>query len=303
MITRSRLHWLRMLFVMRGAILFRISGQLTAVTLFAVIVTILHGQILDWKVSLNFVPFSLIGFTLAIFLGFRNNSSYARYWEGSTLWMQVMNDSRSLIREALTLNTRPETTQALAMRVCAFAHLLRHQLRKTDPAEDLALFLDPGDSARLKAARYKPAIALLMCNEWLGERLRSGDIPPPVIAVFETSLRNLNAALGGCERLATIPIPFAYSVIIHRCVYLYCFWLPFGLLDAIGLMTPVIVCFIAYTFFAIEALGAELEDPFGTESNDLPLGAMSYYIEESVLEMIGEPPRSKKPMVRNFVLQ
>lgn len=85
MITRPRLHWLRMLFVLRGSILFRIGGQLSAVTLFAVVVTALHGQILDWKVSLNFVPFSLIGVTLAIFLGFRNSTSYARYWESSTL--------------------------------------------------------------------------------------------------------------------------------------------------------------------------------------------------------------------------
>lgn len=303
MITRSRLHWLPMLFVLRGSILFSIGGQLTAVTAFAVVVTALHGQILDWKVSLNFVPFSLIGVTLAIFLGFRNSTSYARYWEGSTLWLQILNETRSLSRQALSLSTNPQAARPLIMRLCAFVHLLKHQLRKTDPGPDLRLFLDDADCQRLAAARYKPAIALLMCSEWLHQRFADGDTPPPMIVNFENSLRALTAALGGCERLVATPIPFTYAVVIHRCVYLYCFWLPFGLLDSIGLMTPVIVCFIAYTFFAIEALGAELEDPFGLEPNDLALGAMSYYIEESMLEMLGDRPRSAKPTVRRHVLQ
>ena len=78
--------------------------------------------------------------------------------------------------------------------------------------------------------------------------------------------------------------------------------LPFGLLDSIGPMTPVIVCFIAYTFFALEALGAELEHPFGMAANDLALGSLCYTIESSVLELVGEQPRSAKPEVRDFIL-
>ena len=100
MIVRSRPHWLRMLFVLRGSILPTISPQLIIITLFATLVTALHGQILDWKVSLNFVPFSLIGVSLAIFLGFRNSTSYARYWEARTLWGQVLAATRSLGRQA-----------------------------------------------------------------------------------------------------------------------------------------------------------------------------------------------------------
>ncbi len=81
----------------------------------------------------------------------------------------------------------------------------------------------------------------------VGERLRAGQLAPPLAQSMEMSLNQLSTALGGCERLAGTPIPFTYSVIIHRCIYLYCMLLPFGLLDSIGLMTPVIVCFIAYT--------------------------------------------------------
>jgi putative membrane protein len=73
-------------------------------------------------------------------------------------------------------------------------------------------------------------------------------------------------------------------------IYLYCVLLPFGLVDAIGAMTPVVVAFVAYTFFALEALGAEIEEPFGTAPNDLALDAMSQTIEASLREMTGEPP-------------
>ena len=91
--------------------------------------------------------------------------------------------------------------------------------------------------------------------------------------------------------------------LIHRCVYLYCVLLPFGLVDSLGWMTPVIVCFIAYTFLALEALGAELEDPFGIEPNDLALEALAHGIEASVLSMAGELPRTPEPHPVDFVLR
>lgn len=302
MITRPPLHWFRMLFVLRGSVLRRIAPQLIGITLFAALITAAHGRIGEWKVSLNFVPFSLIGLTLAIFLGFRNSTSYARYWEARSLWGTVLNETRSLTRQALTLAANPADARQLVYRLCAFVHALRHQLRGTDAWPDITLFLDDADAARVKTAKFKPAIVLLMAGEWVGDRLRLGQLSPSLALPMETSLSQLGTALGGCERIAGTPIPFTYSVIIHRCIYLYCTLLPFGLLDSIGLMTPVVVCFIAYTFFALEALSAEIEEPFGEEPNDLALTAMSYTIESTVLEMIGEPPRSTAPVERDYVL-
>ena len=302
MIVRPQLHWLRMLFVLRGSVLPTILPQLIATMAFAALVTWLHGYILSWKVSLNFVPFSLMGLTLAIFLGFRNSTSYARYWEARTLWGMVLNETRTLTRQALTLTNDAGQAPVLAYRLCVFVHTLRHQLRGSDARADLQAFLAPSECERILRAHHPAAMALLLAGEWLGERLRQGQVAPAVAPVFEGALAQLGVALGGCERIAGNPIPFTYSVIIHRCVYLYCFLLPFGLLDTIGLMTPVIVGFIAYTFFALEALGAEIEDPFGSDPNDLALGAMSHGIESSLLEMLGEPARTAKVEARNYIL-
>ncbi len=286
-----------MLFVWRGSVLQDIAPQLLATTVFAIGVTLLHGRLFEWKIPLNFVPFSLIGLTLAIFLGFRNGTSYARYWEARTLWGGVLNDTRALVRQALTLVDAPAegSTEALpearglALRLIAFVHALRHQLRRTDPAADFARLLAAPEIERLRDARFKPALLLLMAGEWLGERRRAGQIDPALVQAMERPLGRLTDALGGCERIAGTPIPFTYAVIIHRTIYLYCVLLPFGLVDSIGAMTPVIVAFIAYTFFALEALGAEIEEPFGLQPNDLALDAMSAMIESTLREMLGEP--------------
>ena len=125
---------------------------------------------------------------------------------------------------------------------------------------------------------------------------------PILAARMDQSLTVLGDALGGCERIASTPLPFTYSVILHRTVYLYCFMLPFGLLDSIGFMTPLMVAFVAYTFFALEALSDEIEEPFGTLPNDLPLDAMAITIETSLREMLGETELPAAAEAVDFVL-
>jgi ion channel-forming bestrophin family protein len=301
MIVRPLPNWFRMLFIWRGSVLRNIVPQLVAMTAFALVVTLVHGQVYRWKVPLNFVPFSIIGLTLAIFLGFRNSTSYARFWEARSLWGSVLNETRTLVRQALTLDDDTQHAPALAARLIAFAHALRHQLRTTDAAADLARLLPAAEVERLAQARFKPAMLLLMAGEWLRDRRHAGSLSAAGVQAMEVPLGRLTEALGGCERIASTPIPFTYSVIIHRTIYLYCFLLPFGLVDAIGAMTPVIVAFVAYTFFALEALGAEIEEPFGLQPNDLALDAMSRTIERSLREMLGEPAGAPEPAAVNYL--
>ena len=289
MIVRPHIHWLRLIFIVRGSILRDITPQLLLTTAFAALVTYLHGQVFLWKVPLTFVPFSLIGLTLAIFLGFRNNTSYARWWEARQLWGVLLVETRALARQALTLNDNAAAAPVFIDRLEAFVHAVRHQLRCTDPTADLARLLPADAVARLGGSRNKAAVLLLMLGEWIGEQRRQGTLSPTAVLAMEGPLARLGGAFGGCERIAGTPIPFTYSVIVHRTIYTYCVLLPFGLVDSISTMTPVIVAFIAYTFFALEALGAEIEEPFGLAANDLALDAMSWNIEDNLRETMGLP--------------
>ena len=69
-----------------------------------------------------------------------------------------------------------------------------------------------------------------------------------------------------------------------------------GLTGALGWVTPVVVALVAYTFFGLDALGDELEEPFGTEPNDLPLDTMVRTVDRIVHHALGEAmPEALQP--------
>ena len=293
MIIRPHVHWFRMLLAWRGSVLPQLLPRLALILAIAVIAVAAHDHLLPISLNLNTTaPFSLVGIALAVFLGFRNNASYDRWWEARKLWGQLLNDSRSLTRQALTLRTRPLPKEEL-IEFCAalgaLAHALRHQLRKTDPREDLAPRLPPALFERVMASRYKPATLLLFLGEWAQRQAQSGAIDPMAVLAFDRNLNGLSDVIGGCERIASTPLPFAYSVMIHRTVYFFCASLPFGLVDSIGIFTPVFSVFVAYTFMAHEAIASQIEEPFGTDDNDLALNTMSVMIEDAMRDLRGEP--------------
>lgn len=303
MIVRQRLHWLRMLFVWRGSVLGRILPQLCATTFAAGIVSTIEWFEPGRLPNLTPVPFTLLGIALAIFLGFRNSVSYDRYWEARTLWGTVLNDTRSLARQIATLcDVDLELRTCFIHGLVAFVRGLRAQLRGVEAAEALKDLLPIEASRGVTNARFVPAMVLLSLGEQLATLRRTSQTSPILIAEMDRRLVGLTDALGGCERISSTPIPFAYSVILHRTAYLYSFLLPFGLVSSIGMMTPLIVAFVSYTFFALEALAEELQDPFGKEPNDLPLDAIASMIEATLREMNGETRLPPVPQPVDHIL-
>lgn len=152
------------------------------------------------------------------------------------------------------------------------------------------------------AARYRPIAIVQWLGEWVQRRTQDGALDGVAVLAFDRNLNELSNSIGGCERIAGTPLPFAYSVMIHRTVYFFCAALPFGLVESIGSFTPVFAVFVAYTFMAHEAIASQLEDPFGTEDNDLALNALSHTIEDAVLDILGEPSPPPREGVRRGVI-
>ena len=270
-------------------------------------VLLAHGEFFDWKVTLTAAPFSLMGVSLAIFLGFRINASYDRYWEARKLWGGTLVAARNLARQALTLprggDTRPDAARPFVLGLISFVTTMRNQLRRQPVDVGLAGLLPDEVAARLQGARSAPTLILAWLGEWLRERREDGSLTPILAQHMEAGLDDLSAMLGGCERIANTPLPFTYTVILHRSSYCYCMLLPFGLVDSIGLMMPLVVAFVSYTFFALEALSDEIEEPFGTMPNDLALDSIVAGIDASLRELLGEtPPPAPKPD-ENFLLR
>lgn len=302
MIVRPRLSWLRMLFVLRGSVLPKIVTRLVLVAAVATLVTLVHGDVLGWRVGLTYVPFTSIGVALAIFLGFRNTASYERYWEARKLWGEMLNASRSLTRQYVAWVGDRAEASSFVHRLIGFVHALRHQLRETDPLPELQGLLDPVLLQSLRGARSRPSLILQSLGHSVADASVRRGLHPQVAAVMEQGLMELTAVQGGCERIANTPIPFAYSVIVHRTVTIYCFLLPFGLLGNAGVLTPLMVTFVAYTFLALDALNEELEEPFGAAPNDLALTSMAESIEITLRELLGDKQLPQPTPAEDYVL-
>ncbi len=292
-----------MLFVWHGSVLPQLLPRLSLLFILSIGVVYFHGTLFSYKVPLNPVPFTLFGFVLALFLGFRNNVSYDRFWEGRKLWGSLLNVSRSLTRQSLTLVREVDLTdvQLFVYLIGAFIVALKHQLRATDPSSDLKSRLSASDYNLVMGSKYKPAVVLSLMARWVQRAKENNRIDSIQQARFDENLDKLSDILGGCERISSTPIPYSYKVLLHRTVYIYCLLLPFGLVDSLSWFTPFIVVFIAYTFVAFEAIADEIEEPFGQEANDLGLNSMSLMMEETIRELIGESVTSPEEGVSKVV--
>lgn len=294
MIIRERSNWFLMLFIWRGSVLRKIIPQLLIITAFSVVVLYFKGNVYEYKVHLNPAIFTLLGLSLAIFMGFCNSASYERFWEGRKLWGALVIESRSLAREVLTLINDNDADakakkQEFAKMIAAFSWALNYQLRNKNANTVIKNLLSEKNFEQLKDKKFVPVILLKQMGAWLNERKKEGKMDSIILTAIDNQLNGMSQIIGGCERIANTPLPFAYSVLLHRTVYLYCFWLPFGLVDVVGWMMPVIVLFISYTFIALDAIIQEIQEPFGEEENDLALNGICETIQFSVFELADIP--------------
>ena len=288
MIVRPQQHWLRLIFVWHGSVLSKIFSRLLLNFLLSIAVIIMLPWYTMLGIKFTLAPFSILGVAIAIFLGFRNNACYSRYVEARHLWGQLMITSRSLLREVKTTLPDDAALRYFVHLQIAFAHCLRMTLRRNPQAEPLAKYLSEKDLQTVFAAQSPANRILLLMGEWLAIRRRDGQLSDILFHSLNNRLNDMSAVLAGCERIANTPVPFAYTLILHRTVYLFCIMLPFALVVDLHYMTPFISVLISYTFISLDALAEELEDPFGTENNDLPLDAICNAIEIDLLQMNDE---------------
>lgn len=298
MIIRKREHWFHMLFIWRGSVLPQLLPRLCLLLLFSILITVFRETLYKYNLHLNPAPFTLFGIALALFLGFRNTASYERFTEGRRLWGALLNTTRSLTRQAHTLTDKPRDVKETSLFInylIALAYTLKHQLRETDPEPDINRLLPSALAIRVKAARYKPVFLVREMGQWVQTCKNRGHIDSITQRSFDNNLNQLTDIIGGCERIAGTPIPYSYSVLLHRTIYIYCFFLPLGLVESLGWLMPIFVTFIAYTYVALEAIADELENPFGLAHNDLALDAICHNLENSLLEMDDRPLRPNPP--------
>jgi putative membrane protein len=297
MIVRPKPSLLNIAIAMHGSIVPKIAWRLAllaVVSLGAVLLMRLHPGPMGRFAAM---PFTLIGLALSIFMSFRNTACYDRWWEGRKQWGALTIASRAFTRQIALLDeaARPP----LLMGLIGFAHGLNARLRSGDeaaavgrwsPARDWTSHPNPTDGV---LAEVGAGCARLMTE---------GRINPMHYSVLEAQLTELSHVQGACERIKATPLPFAFDLLLHRTAYLFCLLLPFAMAPVLGWWTPLLVVIVGYTFFGLDALGDEMEDPFGREANDLPLDAMVRTIERELLYALGRTDLPPPLLPQHYVL-
>lgn len=293
-----------MLFTLKGSIVPAIWKRVLAMTLLAVIVVLAAHRLPTVGIELNATPPALMGLTLAIFLGFRNSVAYERWWEARTLWGELLIVLRNLARQTLSLPSGLPATDRRVMvhRLIGYAHALRHLLRGSDAQPELARWLPADEVAALTRSPNPPNALLGRIGQTYAQLRRDGQLDSILLTGIDAQLTRLSYVLGGCERIRGTPIPFAYLLLLHRTVYVYCLLLPFCLVGTLGWLTPLMVGVLSYTFFGLDALGEQIENPFDLLPNDLALDSLCRTIEISLSELLGDTALPEPLAPRDGVL-
>ncbi|GJE26478.1 bestrophin family protein [Methylobacterium organophilum] len=293
MVVRPRPGLFEILFTLRGSILPEVAPKVIGIAAVACgVVAVERHWPHPFPEAAGIGPFTLIGLALSIFLSFRNNACYDRWWEARRAWGQLITETRNLARTLPALLAGPEQEarrQRCLRRVCAFTHALHARLRGGDEAAAAGPWLPPAEAALLPG-RPSPAdatLTALMAD--LGEGMRAGAHGEVGLGLLERPIAALAQVQAICERIQGTPLPFAYTLLLYRTAWLYCLLLPFGLAATLGWATPIAAALVAYTFFGLDALGDQLEEPFGTDANDLPLDALLHVVDATILDALGEP--------------
>ncbi|MFS2324941.1 bestrophin family protein [Brucella sp. H1_1004] len=184
----------------------------------------------------------------------------------------------------------------------AFVQSMVPHLRPEDGQAQSHKWLSVDEQKAFAVSRNGPDYILRKIGVLLAELRGQGHIGAIDFQTLNASVNSLSEVQAASERLRFTPVPFGYTLLLHRTAYLFCFFIPFGFADMLGWGAPFATTLVAYTFFGLDALGDELEEPFGTLPNDLPIGAIADTVEINLREALGETDLPDLPQPRGYLL-
>lgn len=299
MIVREKSNNLTLLFMWRGTILPKVLPMIIVLMLVSMIAWGLsYYQVYTVKI-VPVVGFTMLGVVLSVFLSFRNNACYDRWWEGRKLWGSLVANTRHLTRDSHFLNKNDR--EVILVDMLIFVNLLKDRLRHNKLSADnfashLNISQDEQDALNTLINTHinAPQVILERMQIRLMNAVKSGQISDMIYVSIQRHVVEMGGIQAGCDRINSTPLPLSYSVLLHRAVFCFCWLLPFGVSGVLGLWTPLLVGLVAYLFLGLDELSKELEEPFGMADNDLPLDTMTRMMERETLALLG---RELPPMI------
>ncbi len=232
------------------------------------------------------VFFSLIGVILSLFVVFRMNTSYDRWWEGRRAWGSLINNSRNFSLQLNALIPKSDLTRRryFTKHVYNFCLSLTWHLR--DMNEKAEYVGTKEEIKKLRGAKHHPDIAMTFLIGEVEKMYQEKLINEFDKKQLKELLEGFVDVLGICERIKKSPIPFSHTTFIKLFILLYLAILPFGLVSEFHYLTIPAAMVMSFAMFGIEVVSEEVENPFGLDANDLPTGTLSETIRENLNEIL-----------------
>lgn len=230
---------------------------------------------------------SLLGIVLGLFLVFRTNTAYDRWWEGRRLWGGMVNSTRNF---ALKLNAYlnmedHEDRDWFAKMIPNFVYASKEHLRKGVQFDQLEE-IDKDFFNDLRRYKHKPNRISAMLYIRVNKLYKSNRLTGDQLINLDKELKDFTDLIGACERIKNTPIPYSYMMYVKKFIFIYIITLPFGFVTQSGYMTVPIVMLISFVLLSVELIAEEIEDPFGKDLNDLPTDELAGKIKENISEIL-----------------
>lgn len=223
---------------------------------------------------------SVLGFVISLLLVFRTNTAYDRWWEGRKIWGGLTNSSRNLAIKVQAITTDPKDRQFFRLMIPNYGFALKNLLRENEDFHELDPVLD------LKKEKHLPNQLAAALYGRVNTMHVEGRLTTAQMLALNEDIKALTDHCGACERIKNTPIPFTYSVFIKKFIFFYVMTLPFGWVFSMGYFIIPVVVLILYALTSLELIAEEIENPFGTDANDLPIDQICHNIRKHVGELL-----------------
>ncbi len=288
MINYDNKSWLRLLFAWRGTTIKGVAVRTLFFMVWTVFVILLYeNDFISNEIKIDMVVYNVVGLALGLLLVFRTNTSYDRYWEGRRLLGATVNASRNLalfLHDLVPVDDL-QKRKKLAGLIAAFSYATKERLRSGVKREHLECLSEDMKNEVLNHSHVPNAIMRLLHQEINYAGTSEQKNTAELIAI-NNELSGLINNLGGMERIRNTPVPFAYASHLQLFVMIYFMALPFGLYEKFHWISVPVIGIIALILLGINEIGVEIEDPFGTDANDLPVDTICETIEKNVNEIL-----------------
>jgi putative membrane protein len=278
--------WWRLIFAFHRSDTFRMMlPGMVAVAMFTGIIAYLENEVFGATFKNTTAIHALVGFVLSLLLVFRTNTAYDRWWEGRKAWGAYVNNSRNLALKLSSFSLTEDQRRLFQILLSNYIIAARDHLRDTSSIASLQM-TSRYDASWYGQAAHLPNQVMKAIYREVQELVLVGKISELQVLTLNDELSAFTDIMGTCERIRKTPIPYSYSLYLKKIIFIYVFTMPIGFVREFGYWAMVIVSLVFYVFGSIELLAEEIEDPFGTDANDLPIDQITETICANLVEIL-----------------